>query len=573
MGEIKQLLIKKISDCYYNQNYSFDDIYSREFLIKQNLNDLWERRENRNDKWESFVKFVLFNEEEKKYISEQIMKLLYETYDTLGKHFVISTEKGKFTLPDRLSEFLRLRSLCLDFLKIYRNIMSRINFDYPQREFSGQQIRGKIDWNKTSRNSLGMFPTNFHTRSWIREFDTPENRLLLLCANWIKQDSINILKSNFKEPLSISEKNFLIEIHKSISQEISHFQFSDVTRQVHGLKNLRKDSPQITNLRRGVNKRILEGKIKNPQYGSLQRWIGQYLDLSPEGKVHDTNMFVVESMDSIDELYEILIFLEFFVYLKNVKQCNPRLKLHNGKNYEIIFPLGDKEVEFYHEKYFGITDKSSPNWILTSKPDYTAIVDGNIVAVFDAKNYFKIDKKLEEKIRIYKKTINCFQKLKELKIEREKEFLNYWNEVIKPNIVKEFFRHLASNKNDARNYCQELIKQFKIDNEKIKKEYDDLNTKVKEQRDYATMKILSYVINLDVNYGGLIFPKENYDQFTYPNEKKQSPRYHFNQMIEHMRLDYDEKFAKSTKDQTVELIYKRIEFGIRSQPVSPSINN
>ena len=573
MGEIKQRLIKKILDYYENQNYSFNDIYSPEFIVEANLKDLWNRRENKNDKWKSFVKFVLFDQKEKKYISEQIMRLLYESHGSLRKHFVISTDTGKFTLPDRLSEFLRFRALCLDFFKIYRKIMSRINFDYPQKEFSGKYIRGKIDWNKTSRNSFGMFPTNFHTRSWIREFDTPENRSLLLCANWIKQDSIKILKSNFDEPLSIDEKDFLIKIHESISRITAHFPFSDVTRQVNALKNLRKDSLQIVDLRRNVNKRIIEGKIKNPQYGNLQRWIGQYLDLSPEGIIHDDDMFVVESMTNIDTLYEILILLEFYKYLKNVKRCNPRLELYNASNYKIIFPIEDKNVEFYHEKNFGIDDQSSPNWILTSKPDYTAMVDNNIVAVFDAKNYFKIDKKLDEKYKIYKNTLKCFEKLKRLKIGKEKEFLNYWQAVIEPKIIEEFVRLLGTEQNIAIEYCQKLIEQFKIDNKKTKKEYDDLKANVKESRDEATMKILSYVINLDVNYGALIFPKEDYKLFTYPNKKKQTPRFHRDLMIEHMRLDYDEKNAKDTRDSTVELIYKAIEFVIKSQPASPWIHN
>jgi len=565
MGEIKQILTKKIIDCYENQNFSFNDIYSKDFITDQNLKEYWDKRENKNDKWESFVKYVLFDQKERQYISEQLMRLLLDSQDSIGEHFTISDDSGKFTLPDRLSEFLRLRTLCTNFFEIYQKIMSRINFDYPQREFSGTHIRGKIDWNKTSKNSFGMFPTKFHTRSWIREFDTPENRLLLLCANWIQQDSIKILKTNFEEPLSTDERGFLINIHESVSKIVSHFPFSDITRQVHGLKNLQKNSTQITNLRRDVNKRILEGKIKNSQYGNLQKWVGKYIDLSPEGKIHDKDMFVVESMTNIDKLYEILIFLEFFKYLKDVKRCNPELKLHSGQNYKIIFKIGEHIVEFYHEKNFRKNDKSSPSWILTSKPDYSAIVNEQIVAVFDAKNYFKMDKKLDEKYRVYKKTIQCYEKLKGLNLVNKNEFLKFWGEVITSEIVDEFFKHLEINKNNAMQYCQNLMTQFKENNEKIKKEYENLKNKAKENRDDATIKILSYVLNLDVNYGGLIFPKEDYKQFTYPDQKKQIPRFHHNQRIEYMRLDYDKKYAKQTRDDTVELIYKGIEFGIKSQ--------
>lgn len=572
MGEIKQLLTKKISDWYYNQNYPYDKIYSRDFIVEQNLSELWTKRENKSEKWEEFVKFVLFDQEEKKYISERVMRLLYDSKDSLEGHFLISTDEGKFTLPDRLSEFLRLRVLFLDFFTIYRKIMDRINFDYPQRKFSGKHIRGKIDWNKTSRNSFGMFPTNFHTRSWVREFDTPENRLLLLCANWIKRDSIKILKSDFKEPLSKDEKDILIKIHESISRIVSNFPFADVTSQVHSLKNLRKDTIQIVNLRREVNKRIIEGKIKNFQYGNLQRWAGQYLDLSPEGIIRNEDMFVVENMTNINKLYEILIFLEFFTYLKNVRQCNPRLKLHNKSNYKIIFSIGNKEVEFYHEKQFGRDDKTSPSWILTSEPDYTAMIDNKIIAVFDAKNYFKMDKKLQQKFEIYSRTRKSYEKLKNLKIGEEERFLSFWEDVITSEIVNEYIKQLQTGQDFAINFCQKLLDNIKKDNEKMLEEYKKQKDNATLQRNEATVKILSYITNLDVNYGALIFPKEEQKTFTYPNKKEQSPKFHKNLMVEHLRLDYDKDNAQTTKNSTVELIYKAIEFGIKSQP-TPLINN
>jgi len=107
MGEIKQILTKKIIDCYENQNFSFNEIYSKDFITDQNLKEYWDKRENKNDKWESFVKYVLFDQKERQYISEQLMRLLLDSQDSIGEHFTISDDTGKFTLPDRLSEFLR----------------------------------------------------------------------------------------------------------------------------------------------------------------------------------------------------------------------------------------------------------------------------------------------------------------------------------------------------------------------------------------------------------------------------------------------------------------------------------
>lgn len=573
MGEIKQRLIKEILEYHATGNYSFLDIQDSEFRFKNNLNELWHKRENQNDDWDSFVKFVLFDQKEKQYISERIMRLHYESLDTIGKHFIISNDSGKFTLPDRLSEFLRLRSMCFEFFEIYRKIMSRINFDYPQREFSGNHIRGKIDWNKTSRHSMGMFPIKFHTKSWVREFDTPENQLLLLCANWMKQDSAKLLRSDFQEPLSVDEKDILVKIHDSVSELITHFPFSDVTRQVRGLRMLKKDSPEIISIRHKLNKRILEGKIKNQEYGNLQRWIGQYLNLSPEGIVNSKDMFVVESMTNINTLYEILIFLEFHAYLKNTIRCNPRLELYDSSHYKITFPIEDTLVEFYHDRSFDEKSKKTPNWILTSRPDFTAMVDKKIVAVFDAKNYFRVDKKLEMKHTLYNNIQNGLRTLKKLQQGKEHLFLKDYKEFIGEDIVSKYLELSSSDKNLALSYCEELIDELQLKNKKMKDEYDIQNNAANKQKKDATIKIMSYITNLDVNYGGLIFPKEITHTFTYPNDKMQIPRFHNNLMIEHIRLDYDQEFAQQTRESTVKSLYGAIKFGIDSQSTNPPMIN
>lgn len=573
MGEIKQQLVKIISEYYKTGNYSFHDIQDSDFRFKNNLNELWLQRENKGDDWDSFVKFVLFDQKEKQYISERIMRLHYESLDTIGKHFIISTDSGKFTLPDRLSEFLRLRSLHSDFFRIHRKIMSRINFNYPQREFSGNHISGKIDWNKTSRNSLGMFPIKFFTRSWVREFDTPENQLLLLCANWIKQDSAKILRTNFQEPLSVDEKDLLIKIHDSISDLITNFPFPDVAQQVRRLVILKKDALEITSLRSKVNKRIIEGKIKNKEYGNLRRWVGQYLDLSPEGIVDSKDMFVVESLTSIDKLYEILIFLEFHAYLKNEIRCNPRLELYDASHYKITFQIENTQVVFYHDKNFGEKDTKTPNWILTSRPDFSAMVDKKIVAVFDAKNYFRVDKKLKMKHTLYNNIQRGLRTLKKLQQGKELLFLKDYREFVGEDVVNKYLELLSSDKNLALSYCDDLINELKSNNKTMKDEYDIQNNSANALQKEATIKIMSYITNLDVNYGGLIFPKELTNTFTYPNTKIQTPRFHSNLMVEHMRLDYDEDNAQSSKDSTVKSIYDAIKFGINSQSTNPPMIN
>ena len=571
MVSARQQLTEKILD--FSKTMEVLSIQDDDFIIENNLWSLWSQCKNEKtirEKWADFVKYVLFDKAERRYISEQLMRLYYESKGSLD-NFVVSTEEGDFSLPDRLGLFLRLQILKDDFSKIYRRINSRINFDFPQKEFAENRIRGKIDWNKTSRNSLGTFPIKFYTKSPIREFDTPENILLVLCVNWIKIDSKKILSTDLEPSLSIDEKNVLINIHNSMTDLINYFPFSDVIRQVSNLTIYARNSPEINQLRRKVNERIREGRIKNVEYVHLLSWIHKYLDLGMDGGIKDQNTFVMENLTSINTLYELLIFFEFFVYLKNEQNCNPQINVRTENKqikYTIEFMIEEKLILFEYDKEYSFNkskeSKKWPTWILTSRPDYSVVVNNKIIAVFDAKNYFKMGKELEEKHVCYlthKKGLEGLLKLSKDNVTThiknypyiEKEITNYWKKFQEDeNLSKQYYEDLMVN----------FIKNNKQMNEKYEKLKSSFNSRVKE----ATRDILSYVTNLDVNYGAIISPKIEYGKFTFPNEKEQVPKFHHNLKFEYLQLDYDPKNAISTRNTTVGKMYDAIKFAIKSQP-------
>ena len=94
------------------------------------------------------------------------------------------------------------------------------------------------------------------------------------------------------------------------------------------------------------------------------------------------------------------------------------------------------------------------------------------------------------------------------------------------------------------------------------------NKRVKE----ATRDILSYVTNLDTNYGAIIFPKQEYTKFTFPNEKNQTPKFHRDLKFEYLQLDYDPKNSVATRNETVEKMYNAIDFAIESLHKQQLIN-
>jgi hypothetical protein len=107
--------------------------------------------------------------------------------------------------------------------------------------------------------------------------------------------------------------------------------------------------------------------------------------------------FPIDNISSLDTLYEVWIFFEIIDFintniaetvLKPVKEKDEK----KIKYFEFKFPkTSKKSVEFHYERDFTFKDKEIwvGDWI---KPDFTIIVDGRILAVFDAKNYNKDSK-------------------------------------------------------------------------------------------------------------------------------------------------------------------------------------
>ena len=160
--------------------------------------------------------------------------------------------------------------------------------------------------------------------------------------------------------------------------------------------------------------------------------------------------------------------------------------------------------------------------------------------------------------------ISGLKKLPNLKIGNtdykilEQEIATYW-------------KKFQEDENVAREFHKNLLIKFENEYGPINDEYKKLNDNFKTRRQEATRDILSYVTNLDINYGGIIFPKQEYKEFTFPNEKKHLPKFHHNLKFEYLQLDYDPNNAISTRNDTVEKMYNAIKFAIESQLQFPEI--
>ena len=78
-----QKLFHAIKNLLQNEKFDEDYILNKKILYidgNDNLLKLYENRENKGDKWNQLVRFVLENTEERKFLKEKILGLLLSIY-------------------------------------------------------------------------------------------------------------------------------------------------------------------------------------------------------------------------------------------------------------------------------------------------------------------------------------------------------------------------------------------------------------------------------------------------------------------------------------------------------------
>ena len=373
-----------------NQGIPYDQLSQKSFLFNKGFEYLLESWSNSSYskketwKWRQFVTMALEDPGKRAYMYRRTVSLLSDFGDSHKKYFILKTENGLYHVPNFESRLNRLKLLYRDYFKIYENILTRIHFDYPKEEQIGQ-IKGNINWMKTIQMSQTDFPLKFATSLSKKKFVTPENILLVLCAYWMLKESKKLIEFNFDEELSETSKKILYDVSKKSELILHTFPFNQVLEESKQFWNLPYDPPnvKIKQLELNTKERIAQGKIRNSNYAELLNWIEKFRDLSIktiDNKSSTRN--ILQSLENIDTIYEIWIFMEFVSYLK-----------HRGvlRNFELgdapkceFFHNGDV-VTFWYDKAFSKNDVEV--WAKPHTPDFIAMIDTDVLGVFDAKNY------------------------------------------------------------------------------------------------------------------------------------------------------------------------------------------
>jgi len=328
-----------------------------------------------------------FTREEKTYLKNRIIRFASAfSLKDLQKYFKIAIEEGG-SLADRnavLAKIFSLNEVLIN--EILREVRERTIFDsskaIEERRF---EIRGAVDWHRTSITHLQCLETRHPTRFFYRRpekrFETPENTLLALTLMELETDARNLLtKTELEEDLLDLERGLLKQIIYRCSRGLGGFPLRQMKEKAR-IFLLR--SEDVSSLEHQVKKRLEKSKRPNKAYRKLLEWRAEYKELDKILGIRRRNFNFVETENVLDKLYEIWILLELIQYLKK-KGVRTEFTIKGEINF-LKTSFEGQEIEIYYQR----SQPLKGGWAkISGIPDYIFIDrEKKKTVLVDAKNY------------------------------------------------------------------------------------------------------------------------------------------------------------------------------------------
>lgn len=388
--DIEQSLLEKIRTLHYDEKISQKTLSGEIFLDtpdEKNLKKLFRSSwfYKNNWPWHNVVSLTLEPFENRQYMYDRLILLLRKHRRSIETHFQIKFGKTEFHEPNPLAELNRLEIVWKRYFEIYRSIIKKLSYESPKIKNNGI-IKGSINWNLTLKESKEFVPRVFVTSAFKKNYVTPENILLLLCAYWLKKESVKILQIPFVKPLSPEIISLLNTITTESSKILKNFPIQEIISESKKFWNLSYENESIKLIQKETKSKIQNKKILNKQYQKLLEWILDFQNLELRRiSAQNSPQKIIDSIKTIDTVFEAWIYFEFldFIYLKGLLLNS----LFEGGTRYFTFEYNSKKIDFHYEKSFNPDEGHA--WAKRHDPDFTAMEGNKILAIFDAKNYGK----------------------------------------------------------------------------------------------------------------------------------------------------------------------------------------
>jgi len=424
--------------------------------------------------WDQFCRLCVAEYDRFQFMSNRIWKL-YGLHLKHHKNAYFDFKEQQLGEPTYHNEFPKnfprielLDTQSRKFFFIYKMLLNNVSFNPEKKGTTNAKPKGRINWIKTIQKQSRGETLSFVTHQNAKDFVTSENQLVILAAHLLFIKASELLKT--ATSASVSEKILLTQIKMTTHKIIDTFPFPQVQLSIKKHKYLDNFEKTIPELLRDANKRITTGKIQNPSYKKLLKWINDFLN---DKGMHtlmgreQTDSLVFLSLRNIDTMYEIWIFFELIHHI--VSESTPQF--HRIPKYNEKGKVNERE---------GLIDKISVDW------------KGKKLEIFYEKQMF-----LRDSNKVFPKCLKCNPHKRFLSISNNKETSLY-----EPDLVDQFSDHepdflfRLGEKNiavfDAKNYVASEL-------------YDSKGGEARGKN-----KVMSYMKNLQCNLGIVVWPTENY---------------------------------------------------------------
>lgn len=196
------------------------------------------------------------------------------------EYFDIQTERGSYTVPDRITILNKLLQLSRELIfEIVPQIEQSVNYESDSIREHSQTIRGKIDWQDTILNAAKQsmkIPISFTSIIPVQQFNTSENLLMLISLYWIKNDSVRLMKNYDPQELSKKEISQLQQIFVNTDYVLEKTMLSELKENAKSLSSIGQKNKKIDSVISETEERIHLGLIRTPVYKKLVEWIEKY---------------------------------------------------------------------------------------------------------------------------------------------------------------------------------------------------------------------------------------------------------------------------------------------------------
>lgn len=364
----------------------------------------WKSEEGLEEKWEQFCRLTFYHFPKMMLMYSKILSIIRKQKLAENEFFKLKLHNTTCAIPDLDDEIDDFEKNCREFIKIYKIIQNRFDFDHASENTITRKIHGNIDWIKTLKNSNYTVPQTVVISQNFKNFDLDTNILLVFSMIKISQ-VIEVIFKNKSSRIMQKRKVSLLQIKNMIEKIKKNFNLISVMEKGKNLSNYEIDSMTVKKI---FNNCQAQTSFENPGYKLFINWFKRFAKNLESINNQNSNVeFKNECTKNFDKMFEIWILLLVYEKINDRFEITEKTKMALEEDKEFKFRVGQAECVFEYDRMYDYDPRHDIPYVHKSQPDYLVKVDGRPLAVYDAKNVHHLGVEPKMKILGYMSNFGC----------------------------------------------------------------------------------------------------------------------------------------------------------------------